>query len=101
MANKNMDNEGLNKVSWEQLLDRLKQTVPAGSLTSYKALSEHFYGHPNGTQAVVAMLNAAVAADKHNAQWTNRVIGADGKIVDVNGQASQLKLEGWSLPVKR
>jgi hypothetical protein len=47
------------------------------------------------------MLNKAVAADKHNVQWTNRVIGADGKIVDVNGQASQLKREGWSLPVKR
>ncbi len=87
-------------VNWNDLLAHLKVVVPAGSVTSYKALSRHFYGHDNGTQAIASMLKAAVAADAHNATWTNRVIGADGSIVDVNGQADQLKEEGWLLPLK-
>lgn len=84
-------------VTWGQLLAHLKQAVPVGSLTSYKALSLHFYGHEMGTQAIAAMLKAAVAAQPANVQWTNRVINADGSVVDVNGQAEQLKGEGWML----
>ena len=40
------------------------------------------------------MLKAAVADDFSNAQWTNRVVGASGKVVDVNGQREQLIKEG-------
>lgn len=90
----------MSSVNWNDLLAHLKVVVPAGSVTSYKALSQHFYGHDNGTQAIASMLKAAVAADAHHATWTNRVVGADGSIVDVNGQADQLKEEGWLLPLK-
>ncbi|WP_421354307.1 hypothetical protein [Aeromonas veronii] len=90
----------MSSVNWNDLLAHLKVVVPAGSVTSYKALSRHFYGHDNGTQAIASMLKAAVAADAHHATWTNRVIGADGSIVDVNGLADQLKEEGWLLPLK-
>ncbi|OCA62993.1 hypothetical protein A9R10_08115 [Aeromonas piscicola] len=90
----------MSSVNWNDLLAHLKVVVPAGSLTSYKALSRHFYGHDNGTQAIASMLKATVAADAHHATWTNRVIGADGSVVDVNGQADQLKEEGWLLPLK-
>ncbi|WP_425858983.1 hypothetical protein ACPW74_08910 [Aeromonas sp. INTO2] len=67
----------MSSVNWNDLLAHLKVVVPAGSVTSYKALSRHFYGHDNGTQAIASMLKAAVAADAHHATWTNRVIGAD------------------------
>lgn len=90
----------MSSVNWKDLLAHLNVVVPAGSVTSYKVLSRHFYGHDNGTQAIASMLKAAVAADVRHAIWTNRVVGADGSVVDVNGQADQLKEEGWLLPLK-
>lgn len=76
------------------------QECAAGSLTSYKALSRHFYGHDHATQAVVAMLRGAVSADEQHTLWMNRVVGADSRVVDANGQPKQLKEEGWSLAKK-
>jgi hypothetical protein len=90
----------MSSVNWKDLLAHLKVVVPSGSITSYKVLSRHFYGHDNGTQAIASMLKAAVAADASHILWTNRVVGADGSIVDVNGQAAQLEAEGWLLPLK-
>ncbi|MGF1740318.1 DUF429 domain-containing protein [Vibrio profundum] len=86
------------KLSWPQLLAYLQSQVSYGNVTTYKQLSEHFYGHPSATQAIISMLKAAVADDDSNATWTNRVVGASGNVVDVNGQKSQLIAEG--LPMK-
>ncbi|MHA2801491.1 hypothetical protein [Vibrio campbellii] len=40
------------------------------------------------------MLKAAVSDDFSNSQWTNRVVGVSGNVVDVNGQKEQLLNEG-------
>lgn len=81
-------------VHWRDLLNYLQGNVQAGTVTTYKRLSEYFYGHPGATQAIISMLKAAVANDLSNSLWTNRVVGADGKVVDVNGQKAQLLKEG-------
>nr|WP_080992291.1 DUF429 domain-containing protein [Vibrio campbellii] len=82
------------KANWPQLLAYLKENVPTGTLTTYKQLSEEFYGHANATQAIISMLKAAVSDDFSNSQWTNRVVGVSGNVVDVNGQKEQLLNEG-------
>ncbi|NRF14107.1 DUF429 domain-containing protein [Vibrio coralliilyticus] len=89
------------EVEWQQLLMYLKKHVGQGSVTTYKRLSEHFYNHPQATKAIVAMLKAAVADDFSNSQWTNRVVGSNGNVVDVNGQKDQLVREGITLKYGR
>ena len=51
----------MSSVNWKDLLAHLMVVVPAGSVTSYKALSQYFYGHDHGTQAIASMLKAAVS----------------------------------------
>ena len=81
-------------MEWESLLTKLKSEVETGEVTTYKELSLWAFEKPFGTQAVVAMLKAAVNADSSNAIYTNRVVPESGKIADVNGQGNQLKNEG-------
>lgn len=84
-------------MKWESLFTTLKTNVGAGEVTTYKELSNWLYRHPNGTQAVVAMLKAAVNSDESNALVTNRVVPVSGKLANVNGQTEQLVAEGIAI----
>lgn len=84
-------------MNWESLLEKLKASVNHGEVTTYRALALWAFGNPQGTQAVVAMLNAAVANNFHNSLFTNRVIPESGVLADVNGQSSQLMNEGITI----
>lgn len=85
-------------MDWREVLLKLKSVVPAGTVTTYKELSLWAFDKPTGTQAIVAMLKAAVNANIENAIFTNRVIPETGKLADPNGQISQLEQE--DVPIK-
>lgn len=68
----------MSSVNWKDLLAHLKVVVPSGSITSYKVLSRHFYGHDNGTQAIASMLKAAVAADASHILGPTELLGQMG-----------------------
>lgn len=81
-------------MNWEDALIKLKNDVPPGKVTTYKEMSMWAFGKSMGTQAVVAMLKAAVNSDASNSRLTNRVIPETGKLADPNGQIAQLSDEG-------
>ena len=83
----------------QQLLEILKERVPRGMVTIYGELSFWAYGNHSASQAIVAMLNAAVGESFSNAQYTNRVVSKKGKIVNVNGQLNQLTREGVAINI--
>lgn len=85
-------------MNWEEVLSKLKSDVPVGHVTTYKELALWAFDKPTGTQAVVAMLKAAVNASSANTIFTNRVIPESGKLADPNGQISQLLKE--NVPVR-
>ncbi|MAI36177.1 hypothetical protein GTH32_17630 [Alteromonas sp. 345S023] len=81
-------------MNWEDTLIKIQNDVPPGKVTTYKEIALWAFGNPMGTQAVTAMLKAAVSAEPTNALLTNRVIPESGKLADPNGQVSQLLDEG-------
>jgi alkylated DNA nucleotide flippase Atl1 len=81
-------------MDWQELLKVLREYVPADKVTTYGNLSEKIYGHRGGAQAIVAMLQGAVAANYENRILTNRVVRSNGQIPNVNGQLQQLQGEG-------
>ena len=81
-------------MNYADILTKLNAEVPAGKVTTYKELSLWAYEHPNGTQAVVSMLNAAVNESSENALLTNRVVPESGRLADPNGQITQLSKDG-------
>ncbi len=85
-------------MNWEDLLDILKNYVPAGQVTTYSNLSQRAFRHRNGAQDIVAILRSAVTANNENRVWTNRVVRANGRIPNVNGQLSQLQRE--NIPIQ-
>jgi alkylated DNA nucleotide flippase Atl1 len=85
-------------MNWQELLTELKNSVPKGKVTSYKELSLWAFGKPSASQAISAMLKAAVNSEPSNALYTNRVISDSGAMADPNGQIAQLTQEG--IPVE-
>ncbi len=83
----------------EELLRCLQQHVEHGEITTYRNLSVWAYGHRLGTQSISAMLKAAVRRGPNNSTWTNRVVGHNGSIQNVNGQLDQLLLRE-SVPIR-
>ena len=70
--------------------------VPAGSVTTYGDLSEHFYGHRNGAPSIGAMLGAC---EKEKPDLTHRVVRDDGALAQGRPggparQQQQLQREG-------
>ncbi len=84
----------MTKIDSLELLRHLVRHVPAGTVTTYGELSTWAFGNAGASQAIVAMLNAAVRVRQSHAEYTNRVVRKDGGVVDVNGQLDQLLREG-------
>jgi len=88
-------------MNWRELLNKVKTEVPEGRIITYKELALWAFGKPTGTQAIVAMLKAAVNDNSNNAIYTNRVVPESGNLSDPNGQISQLIAEGVSINNKK
>ncbi len=76
-----------------ELLNCLQRHIDLGMVTTYGNLSDWAYAHRRGAQAISSMLKAIVSRDIQNAVWTNRVVGSNGRIQNVNGQLDQLLRE--------
>jgi len=88
-------------MDWRELLNKIKTEVPEGRIITYKELALWAFGKPTGTQAIVAMLKAAVNDNSKNAIYTNRVVPESGNLSDPNGQISQLITEGVPVSNKK
>lgn len=84
---------------WPKAIEKLKSSVPKGTVTTYGDLWVMFKGGDKGDggSSVGSMLKAAKKHDINNALYTNRVVKRDGKM-EFDDQKKQLKAEG--IPMK-
>lgn len=68
-------------MNWKQLVRVLGDRVPAGRMTTYAEVSAWGYGVSNYNQPVHSLLRGA--ANYGHQRLTERVVGIEGRVVDL------------------